>query len=1076
MRNQKRLLAVGLISSAVAPIYAQDQQAEPQAVEEVVVTGIRGALASGIETKRESFVQVDEINAEDIAEFPDSNLAEAIQRLPGVSIDRNNGEGNRITVRGLGGDFTTTTLNGMDVLATSGGGNSGSTPNRGRSFDFNTFASELFSSLSVQKTASAATDEGSLGATVGLKTGRPLETPGTQLGFSAEGAFYEAGENVSPRLAGLVSKTFFDDKLGIMFSTAYSERSSIIDKYERNSGQADLLYRNSALAGITPLTYGFARPSNATNATPALSCVTNPTQVGCGSDPTAYAALPATSFIPTFPTLSHNELDYERLGMTFTAQWAPTDNSKLTFDVLKSSYDATETLYELHPISTNRNLYNAVAASNPGSLSVAGRRALYPLCALIPGGLSPQDCGQSLNGNTPIAGTVASFNPNNFEAYDYYNSPVSVGYVAHPNGIGRWAELVGRPNMQVRDVNVVQNSEGQSFVDYIVLDNVDWRNTADGTDTRNDFQQISLSFEHSFTDRFRMDALAGVSESNLWLRGMLIEFNNLDKDGFVFDGRGGGAMPVVQVGFDPTDPGEWDIVKGLTNVRNVIWEVDTGYRVAKLNFDFQLNDVFALNWGFAHKEFENKSRERRRNTALEVQVPTQQEADRPITDFGSYIGFGDSIDVSAGTPTGWFAPSFDAWRSIYDVECNCINEWGDWRLQERVNNTTYIDEYDNSAFLELNFKGTLFDRELFGNVGARYAKTEVHAAGQITGAGGGRVIEAQNEYDDFLPSLNLAYEVLPDTLIRVAYAKVMARPQLATLRPNGNLPASCAGTAAGCNNPPAFTMGNPFVDPFRATNYDLSFEWYFAENEGLLAAAVFYKDIDSFPQDVRSEGQLSEYIEGSFLDNYVAGIVDAPLLAHIAAGGNFTVTQPRDAPGGYIKGVELSYQQPFTFLPAPFDNFGVIANYTRIESELEYIVNNVTGATEKAPYLNASPNAFNATLYYQAESWEARLSGSFRSEYMQLFPVASGTCEIGLTTNAGGPCNAPVLNDFRAVRDNLYVDASFKYQINDHFSIGAEVQNLTDEKTERWIYQDVELSQQYLGAGRIFSLGVRMKL
>jgi TonB-dependent receptor len=1075
MSTNKRLLAAGLIASAVTPIYAQDQT-EPQTVEEIVVTGIRGALASGIETKRESYVQVDEINAQDIADFPDSNLAEAIQRLPGVSIDRENGEGKGITVRGLGGDFTMTTLNGMDVLATSGGGNSGSTPNRSRSFDFNTFASELFSSLSVQKTASAATDEGSLGATVALKTGRPLESPGRQLGFSAEGAFFEAGEEVSPRLAGLVSQTFFDDTLGVMFSAAYSQRTSVVDKYERNSGQADLLYRNSQLTGITPLTYGFARPSNATNATAALSCVNFPNQVGCGSDPTAYAALPATSFIPTFPTLSHNELDYERLGMTFTAQWAPTEKSKLTLDALKSSYDSTETLFELHPISTNRNLYNAAAASNPGSLSLANRRALYPVCAPITTGAAPQDCGQSLNGTTPVAGTSFSFNPNNLEAFDYYNSPTSVGYVAHPNGIANWAQLVGRPNMQVRDVNVVQNSEGQSFVDYIVLDNVDWRNAADGTESRNDFQQISLTFEHQFTDRFRADALVGVSESNLWLRGMLIEFNNLDKDGFTFDGRGGGAMPVVDVGFDPTDPNQWDIVKGLTNVRNVIWNVDSSYRVAKLNFDFQFNDVFALNWGFAHKEFENKSLERRRNSAIEVQVPTQQEAGLPISDFGQQIAFGESIDVSAGTPTGWFAPSFDAWRSIYDIECNCINEWGDWRLQERVNNTNVIDEYDNSAFLELNFKGTLFERNIFGNVGARYAKTEVRAAGQITGAGGGQVLTAENEYDDFLPSFNLAYEVLPDTLVRLAYAKVMARPQLNTLRPNGNLPASCTGTAAGCNTPPAFSMGNPFVNPFRAANYDLGIEWYFADNEGLLAAAVFYKDIESFPQNVRSEGPLTDYIAGSFLDNYLAGISDASLIAHINANGTFAVTQPRDAPGGYIKGIELSYQQPFTFLPAPFNNFGVIANYTRIESELEYIVNNVTGATEVAPYLNASPNAFNATLYYQAEKWEGRISGSFRSEYMQLFPVAAGTCEVGLTTNNGAACNAPVLNDFRAVRDNLYVDASFKYQFSDHFSMSAEIQNLTDEKTERWIYSDVELAQQYLGAGRIFSLGLRVKL
>ena len=104
----------------------------------------------------------------------------------------------------------------MDVLATSGGGNSGSTPNRSRAFDFNTFASELFSSLTVQKTASASTDEGSLGATVGLSTARPLDskTEGLRLAFSAEGAYYANGGETSPRLAGLISQNFLRQPAG----------------------------------------------------------------------------------------------------------------------------------------------------------------------------------------------------------------------------------------------------------------------------------------------------------------------------------------------------------------------------------------------------------------------------------------------------------------------------------------------------------------------------------------------------------------------------------------------------------------------------------------------------------------------------------------------------------------------------------------------------------------------------------------------------------------------------------------------------------------------------------------------
>src|SRR5687768_345065 len=121
---------------------------------EIVVTGFRGSLRSALNEKRGSNVQVDVINAEDIADFPDANLAESLQRLPGVSIDRDNGEGRSITVRGLGGDFNRTRINGVEALSTAGSNDAGSSPNRSRSFDYNTFASELFSSLKVQKTPS----------------------------------------------------------------------------------------------------------------------------------------------------------------------------------------------------------------------------------------------------------------------------------------------------------------------------------------------------------------------------------------------------------------------------------------------------------------------------------------------------------------------------------------------------------------------------------------------------------------------------------------------------------------------------------------------------------------------------------------------------------------------------------------------------------------------------------------------------------------------------------------------------------------------------------------------------------
>lgn len=229
--------ALGASSMALCSVsYAQAAESGGPQVEEVVVTGYRQALRSALDEKRDTAAMVDVINAEDIADFPDANLAESLQRLPGVSIDRDNGEGRSITVRGLGSDFTRVRINGLEALSTAGANDSGTSPNRGRGFDFNTFASELFSSLKVQKTSTADVDEGSLGATVDLIATRPLDFDERQLAFSVQDAYYEVGETHNPRIAGLIADQWFDGRLGVSMSAAYNKREQEIDSYRRAPG------------------------------------------------------------------------------------------------------------------------------------------------------------------------------------------------------------------------------------------------------------------------------------------------------------------------------------------------------------------------------------------------------------------------------------------------------------------------------------------------------------------------------------------------------------------------------------------------------------------------------------------------------------------------------------------------------------------------------------------------------------------------------------------------------------------------------------------------------------------------
>jgi iron complex outermembrane receptor protein len=165
----------------------------------VVVTGFRNSLAQALNVKRTSAAAVDAIYAEDMAKFPDLNLSESIQRIPGVAISRDAGEGRQISVRGLGAQFTRVRINGMEALTTSGGTDASGGTNRSRSFDFNVFASDLFNRITVQKTASAETEEGSLGATVDLNTAHPFDKRGFNFALSGKMGYNDQAEK--PRRA-----------------------------------------------------------------------------------------------------------------------------------------------------------------------------------------------------------------------------------------------------------------------------------------------------------------------------------------------------------------------------------------------------------------------------------------------------------------------------------------------------------------------------------------------------------------------------------------------------------------------------------------------------------------------------------------------------------------------------------------------------------------------------------------------------------------------------------------------------------------------------------------------------------
>ncbi|MBU2340412.1 MAG: TonB-dependent receptor [Alphaproteobacteria bacterium] len=205
---------------------ATPEAVQPTPPPEIVVTGFRRSLDVAQAIKREATGSLEVIVAEDIAAFPDQNLAEALQRVPGVAISRDGGEGRQISLRGLGPSFTRTELNGMEVLSnTASGLDSRGGVSRSRSFDYSVFASELFNQVVVEKSYAAEQDEGGIGGTVALRTAKPFDYPGNTLVLGAKGQVNQYTETLTPRLVGLASARSGD--FGVLVSAAYSQTETI---------------------------------------------------------------------------------------------------------------------------------------------------------------------------------------------------------------------------------------------------------------------------------------------------------------------------------------------------------------------------------------------------------------------------------------------------------------------------------------------------------------------------------------------------------------------------------------------------------------------------------------------------------------------------------------------------------------------------------------------------------------------------------------------------------------------------------------------------------------------------------
>ncbi len=964
------VMALLTISSAVQ---AQDEAAQGGDVEELVVTGFRGSLEQSLNVKRDSIGAVDSIHAEDIADFPDLNLAESLQRIPGVAISRSAGEGRQISIRGLGPTFNVVRVNGMEALATGGGTDAAGGTNRGRAFDFNTFASELFNNLKVNKSASADVEEGSLGATVDLQTARPFDYDGFTLAVSGQAMYNDFSEETDPRFSALYSQTFMDDKLGVLLSISSSERTI------KDDGASTVRWQNSGRG--------------------------NDTDPPAGQFQTVAGGVPYTNqelsyaFRPRIPRYDYYTHEQERTGMTASLQFQPAESTLVSLDVLNSKFEGTRQEIFLE------------SANFSGSMA-----EVDVLDAVIEGQANILDDEDANGAGNRVPGTLV----------------------------------------------------------YGLFDDVDIRTENRFDQLTTDYKQTTLELEQSFSERLRLNAMVGKAESDHDnpIQTTLL-FDAVNTDGYSFDYRGGfNRLPLITYEADLTDPAIW----GLTSIRLRPQTALNTFDTTVLDIEFDLTDSMSLKGGISNKTYEFESTEKRRSngttTAQEAaaNIPAAVVA-TPEEDFGMVYTVENGLGP-VGTPTEFFIPDINAFDALF----NLYNNDTDYPMgiEPALGNNFNVTEDVQSLFVQFDFETEIpgLGWPLRGNVGTRSVDTEQESVGySMNTAPVVDVIETQTvkrEYSDSLPSFNLVAEATDDLLVRLGWSKTMARPGLAQLNPG----APAFSVTASLRT---VTVGNPELEPFRSDNTDLSVEWYFAE-ESLLSVAYFKKDIESFVQTMRTS--LDDFSDNplGLSDDLAIAACGATANCNADPGTSWDFAQPRNTPGGDLDGFEISYQQPFTFLPGFWSNFGVLLNYTSVDAEIQYINSvNTTGTPEIVvvatdSLLGLSDTSYNFTLYYEGESLAARVSSAYRDNYLTTIPGRNGI-DHGYTG-----VRLPTANDVEGTKATTNIDMSVSYSLTDSLKLTFEGLNLTEEVDDQFIDSDANRLSYYHHTGRQYLLGVRYTL
>jgi phosphoribosylformimino-5-aminoimidazole carboxamide ribotide isomerase len=389
-----------------------------------------------------------------------------------------------------------------------------------------------------------------------------------------------------------------------------------------------------------------------------------------------------------------------------------------------------------------------------------------------------------------------------------------------------------------------------------------------------------------------------------------------------------------------------------------------------------------------------------------------------------------------------------------------------------------VEEDVLSAYVQLNIDTELFGMPLTGNVGVRYVHSEQQSTGLVSAGkdNGDPVIDdlgvtnndwtnktVGDSFTDILPSFNLNFQISDDDQLRFAYAKVMSRPEMPTMANSGNF-SWIEDEETGRYQINLDSSTSPFLRPFYANQYDISFEHYFTETDGAFVVALWYKDIESMVGD----GETKDF------DYAAAGIIvpSTPDKNTHAAYDPVTgepIGEPIDyvngtyshadniADAGYMRGIEIGYTQTFAFLPGYLSGLGANINFSYTESaiEVESKVPGEDGAL--GPIEGLSPRVLSATLFYDwDDKFSARVSGRYRSAYL------SEQIAIGSSQSA-------------YFQEETIISAQMSYNFTENLQAVISADNITDEPNLSYFGDTTRTGTiQYFGRSIYFGVNYTM--